>query len=56
MRHFFSDYQNITRDFFRLNARMSRLAEIDEVGQPNLYRHAVDEITLMFERPEVSKD
>jgi hypothetical protein len=56
MRHFFSDYQNITRDFFRLNARMSRLAEIDEVGQPNLYRHAVDEITLMFERSEVSKD
>jgi hypothetical protein len=44
MRHFFSDYQHITRQFYTLNAQMDRLAAIDEDRQPNLYRHTIEEI------------
>lgn len=44
MRHFFSDYQHITRQFCILNAKMDRLSGIDKDRQPNLYRHAIDDI------------
>ena len=44
MRHFFSDYQHIARAFFTLNHKINRLQQIDKENQPNLYRHAIDDI------------
>lgn len=44
MRHFFSDYQHITREFFRLNQNMDRLQEIDKEKQLALYQHIIDNI------------
>jgi hypothetical protein len=44
MRHFFSDYQHITRKFYILNHKMERLLLIDKSSQPTLYRHIIDEI------------
>jgi hypothetical protein len=49
--YFFSDYQGITREFFILNAKMDRLKNIDKQRQPNLYRHAVDDILGLCDRP-----
>ena len=46
MRHFFSDYQHITRQFYTLNAKMDRLTGIDKDRQPNLYRHTIEDILL----------
>ena len=51
MRHFFSDSQHITKEFFILNAKMDRLGAIDKESQPNLYRHAVDDILQLRGRP-----
>lgn len=44
MRHFFSDYQHITKAFYTLNQKMDRLHQIDRGSQPNLYRHVIDDI------------
>ena len=44
MRHFFSDYQHITREFYSLNQKMACLQEIDKDNQPNLYRQTIDDI------------
>ena len=41
MRHFFSDYQHITKAFLTLNKQIDELREIDKDKQPNLYEHAV---------------
>jgi hypothetical protein len=50
MRHFFSDYQHITRTFCRLNKEMDRLHEIDKDNQPNLYQHMIDDILKCEDR------
>ena len=50
MRHFFSDYQHITREFNRLNQKMGRLQEIDKNSQGNLYQHTIDDILHVFDR------
>ena len=44
MRHFFSDYQHITKAFLNLNKKMDELHEIHKYKQPNLYEHAVASI------------
>ena len=44
MRHFFSDYQHITRKFFILNRKIDQLQAIDKDIQSNLYQDRVDEI------------
>jgi hypothetical protein len=44
MRHFFSDYQHITKAFLTLNKKMDELNEIDKDKQPNLYEHMVARI------------
>jgi hypothetical protein len=44
MRHFYSDCQHITKEFYRLNQKMDRLQEIDKNSQDNLYQHTIDEI------------
>ena len=44
MRHFFSDYQHITRAFYRLNRKMDRLREIDKDKQLALYQQMIDDI------------
>ncbi len=48
MRHFFSDYQHIAREFNRLNLKMDRLQEIDKDSQGNLYQHTIDDILKQF--------
>lgn len=50
MRHFFSDSQHVTNEFFILNTKIDRLAEIDKEKQPNLYRHAIEEILEVREQ------
>ena len=50
MRHFFSDSQHVTKEFFILNTKIDRLVEIDKESQPNLYRHAIGEILDMREQ------
>ena len=52
MRHFFSDYQHITREFYRLNQKMDRLQEIDKDSQLNLYQHTIDDILKRFNRQD----
>ncbi len=44
MRHFFSDYQHITKAFLILNRQIDELREIDEDKHPNLYKHMVNSI------------
>ena len=44
MRHFFSDYQHITKAFLTLNKQIDELREIDKDKQPNLYEHAAARI------------
>ena len=48
MRHFFSDYQHIAREFNRLNLKMDRLQEIDKDSQGKLYQHTIDDILKQF--------
>jgi len=48
MRHFFSDYQHIAREFNRLNQKMDRLQQIDKDKQLNLYQHTIDDILKQF--------
>jgi len=44
MRHFFSDYQHITKAFLALNKQIDELRGIDKDKQPNLYQHKVASI------------
>ena len=44
MKHFFSDYQHITREFNRLNQKLDRLQKIDKKTQLNLYQHMIDDV------------
>jgi len=44
MQHFFSDYQHITKAFYRLNLKMEQLREIDKDKQTNLYQDMIDNI------------
>ena len=44
MRHFFSDYQHITKAFLSLNKQIDELRGIDKDKQPNLYEHTVASI------------
>jgi hypothetical protein len=44
MRHFFSDYQHITKAFYRLNRKMDLLRKIDKDKQANLYQDMIDDI------------
>jgi hypothetical protein len=44
MRHFFSDYQHITKEFNRINQKMDRLQDIDQDIQPHLYQHTIGDI------------
>jgi hypothetical protein len=44
MRHFYSDYQHITREFYRLNQKMEQLQETGKERHLNLYRDMIDNI------------
>lgn len=50
MRHFFSDYQHITRNFYKLNQKMDQLLAMDKDRHPKLYHHKIDEILARFAR------
>jgi hypothetical protein len=49
MRHFFSDYQHITKKFYWLNQQMDRLQAMDRDTHLKLYQHRIDEILKQFE-------
>ena len=53
MRHFFSDYQHIAREFNRLNLKMDRLQEIDKDSQGNLYQHTIEDILRGYNQPAI---
>lgn len=51
MRHFFSDYQHITKEFFTLNAKIEKLSEFDRQSQPNLYQHVLADLLHAADHP-----
>ncbi|MBW2410608.1 MAG: hypothetical protein JRF72_12480 [Deltaproteobacteria bacterium] len=52
MRHFFSDYQHITRKFYILNYKIERLLQIDKSSRPDRYHHAIEDILKYCHRPD----
>ena len=44
MRHFFSDYQHITKKFYKLNQDVGRLKAMDRDRHIKLYQFTIDEI------------
>jgi hypothetical protein len=44
MRHFFSDYQHITKSFLTLKRQFKMLQDIDKHKQPNSYHHMITDI------------
>ena len=44
MRHFFSDYQHITKRFYKLNQEMERLGEMDKDRHLKLYQFTIDKL------------
>lgn len=44
MRHFFSDYQHITKSFLHLKRQFKKLQDIDKVRQPNAYQRMIPDI------------
>ena len=44
MRHFYSDYQHITKRFYRLNQKLDRLQQTDKDRQLKLYQNIIDDI------------
>ncbi len=52
MRHFFSDYQHITREFYILNQKIENLLQIEKSKQPNLYRHTIEDILKYCHRSD----
>ena len=54
MRHFFSDHQHITKEFFTLNARIEKLSAIDRESQPNLFQHVLADILHTSDNPKES--
>ena len=49
MRHFFSDYQHITRKFYKLNQDIVRLKTMDKDRHIKLYQFTIDEILQQCE-------
>jgi hypothetical protein len=54
MRHFFSDYQHITREFYILNQMMGRLQAMDKDNQEKLYQDQIDEILVRL-KPDTKR-
>ena len=54
MRHFFSDYQHITRKFYKLNQDINRLKTINKDRHIKLYQFTIDEILQQCESPNTS--
>ena len=44
MRHFFSDYQHITKSFLTLKRQLKMLQDIDKDKQPNAYQYMITDI------------
>jgi len=54
MRHFFSDYQHITRKFYKLNQDINRLKAINKDRHIKLYQFTIDEILQQCEPQNTS--
>ena len=48
MRHFYSDYQHITRKFFKLNQMLDRLREDHNDNRSKLFQDRIEEIFELF--------
>ena len=55
MRHFYSDYQHITRDFLRMDRLLSQLARTNRENQPQRYQQIIDEIRSPNEKADLMK-
>ena len=55
MRHFFSDYQHITNEFLRIEAKIDNLKAIDRNRNPGRYEAQVDLILSKGETGEVMR-
>ena len=51
MRHFFSDYQHITKKYYTLNQDMARLGAMDKNRHLKLYQFTIDKILASCEPP-----
>ena len=49
MRHFFSDYQHLTRQFVALERRIARIRRIDPEGNPKIREDEIEELMDMLE-------
>ena len=56
MRHFFSDYQHITKRFFKINQDMERLRAMDKNGHLKLYQFTIDKILKRCEPQDTRED
>ena len=54
MRHFFSDYQHITKKFYKLNQDIDRLKAMDKDRHIKLYQFRIDEILEWCESQNTS--
>lgn len=52
MRHFFSDYQHITKRFYKLNREVARLGAMDKDRHFKLYQFRIDNILAGCEPPD----
>jgi hypothetical protein len=52
MRHFFSDYQHITKRFCKLNQEMKRLRAMDKDRHLKLYQVTIEKILERCEPPD----
>ena len=52
MRHFFSDYQHITKRYYNLNREMARLGAMDRDRHQKLYQFTIDKILAGCELPD----
>ena len=52
MRHFFSDYQHITKRYYKLNQDMARLGAMDRDRHPKLYQFTMDKILEGCKSPD----
>lgn len=55
MRHFFSDYQHLTREFSRINQQVDELKKIDPDRRSRLYVKAVEDILAGEEKAGISE-
>jgi len=55
MRHFFSDYQHLTREYIRMDNLIARLARTNRELEPHLFQQIVDDIHAPVREADIMK-